>query len=405
MPASLATLNAVTKEIYSGKLRKQLNDETTVLKRVERSGANIVTEVGGKYVTFPVHTRRNSGIGARNENEALPNAGQQGTAGARVGLTYQYGAMELSGPAISLADTDYQSFISAVDFESERLRVDLSLDLNRQVYGDGSGALATCIVNTAVNAVVVLDATLFDLDMLVDIVVAVGGAYLTTQGTPRKVTAVNYTTNTVTIDGAPVTTAVTHIFVRAGNYNREWTGLKAIVATTGVLFNIDPAAEPVWTANVDSNGGTLRALSESIMNTMSDTIKQRGGKTTAAFTTYGLRRAYANLLQQQRTYVNTEGKFDGGYKQLAYATPDGDVPMVVDRMGPKNKMWFVNEEALTLYREHDWDFMTYANGDKWRLKSNASGDFDAYIARMNQYSQLGTDRRNSHGLIADLSEA
>lgn len=398
MPASLSTLNAVTKEIYRGKLQKQLNDEVTALKRIVRSSANIVNEVGGKYVTFPIHTRRNTGIGARNELEALPPAGQQGTTAARVGLKYLYGAMELSGQAISLVDTDYNSFLSAVEFESERLRVDLSLDLNRQVYGDGTGTLATCTAQGPVTTLTVNDSSLFELDESVDIVDKTNSTVL---AAGRTITAIPSAT-TVTISGAGVTTTANHVFTRMGNWNREWTGLKAIIAASGTLYNVDPTLHPVWTANVDSNAGTPRAVSEGLFNVMSDTIKQRGGKTTLMLTTYGVRRAYANLLQQQRQYVNTS-TFEGGYKGLAYTTPDGDIPMVVDRMAPKGTAWFVNEDALTVYRENDWDFMDYG-GDKWRLKQTGGNDYDAYIARLYQYSELGTDRRNTHGVIFDLSE-
>lgn len=400
MPASLATVNAITKEIYGPKLQKQLNDEVVALKRIERDSNNIVSEVGGKYVTFPVHTRRNTGIGARNEMEALPAAGQQGTAAARVGLKYLYGAMELSGQTIALVDTKPQAFTSAIDFESERLRVDLALDLNRQVYGTQTGTLATTPVNTALNTLVVSDSSLFELDMLVDVVNLTTGAAV---AAGRTVTAIPSATS-VTLSGAAITTATTDGLVRAGNWNREWTGFASIVATTGTLHNIDPTVQPVWTANVDANGGTPRAVSEGLFNVMSDTIKQRGGKVTAIFTSFGIRRAYANLLQQQRQYVNTNGKFDGGYTALAYNTMDGEIPMVVDRMAPKGKAWFINEDAIKLYREGDWDFMTYGNGDKWRLKSTGGNDYDAYIARLYQYSDLGTDRRNTHGLIADLSE-
>lgn len=399
MPASLATLNAVTKEIYRGKLQKQLNDEVVALKRIVRSKEGVVNEVGGKYVTFPIHTRRNTGIGARNENEALPPAGQQGTTAARVGLKYLYGAMELTGQAISLVDTDYNAFLTAVDFESERLRVDLALDLNRQVYGDGTGTLAACTAQGPVNTLTVSDTTLLDLDMSIDIVDKTNGTVL---AAGRTVTSIPSST-TFVISGAAVTTTVNHVLTRTGNWNREWTGLKAIIAASGTLYNVDPTLHPVWTANVDANGGVARAVSEGLFNVMSDTIKNRGGKSTLMLTTYGVRRAYLNLLQTQRSYVNTNGKFDGGYSSVAYSTPDGDIPIVVDRMAPKGTAWFINEEAIKVYRENDWEFMDYG-GDKWRLKQTGGNDYDAYIARLYQYSELGTDRRNTHGAIFDLSE-
>jgi hypothetical protein len=76
------------KEVYQGRIREQLNDEIVALKRITRSGSGVTNETGGKYVTFPIHTRRNSGIGSRLESEALPTPGQQGHAEARVGLKY-----------------------------------------------------------------------------------------------------------------------------------------------------------------------------------------------------------------------------------------------------------------------------------------------------------------------------
>ncbi|HST77235.1 MAG TPA: hypothetical protein VLN58_01965, partial [Verrucomicrobiae bacterium] len=64
MPASLATVGILLKEIYEPTMQKQLNDDTVALKRVQRSSNGIETQVGGRYVTFPIKTRRNAGIGA-----------------------------------------------------------------------------------------------------------------------------------------------------------------------------------------------------------------------------------------------------------------------------------------------------------------------------------------------------
>ena len=80
MPASLTTISGIAKEIYEAPLRKQLNDDTIALKRIVKptgKDADVITDhVGAKYVVFPVHYLRNSGIGARRENETLPTFGQ-----------------------------------------------------------------------------------------------------------------------------------------------------------------------------------------------------------------------------------------------------------------------------------------------------------------------------------------
>lgn len=406
MPATLATITPYLKEVYRGRIREQLNQEITALKRITRSSAGVTNETGGKYVTFPIHTRRNSGIGSRLESEALPAPGQQGTAAARVGLKYAYGGMQLTGQTISLSDTDPKAFAKALDTETEGLKNDAKKDMNRQIYGDGTGAIAT--ITGVVTAVVlpVNDARLFQIGENLDIITLPN----TVAVTGRTVTAVSLAAgaNTVTISGANVTTIVGQILVRQGSGpaaagNRELTGFAAIVATTGVLYNIDPAVEPEWTSEVNSNAGTPRALSEGLMIQMADRIRTRGGSTSVIFQSLGIRRAYFNLLSQTRQTVNTQ-EFTGGFSGLAFTTDKGEIPTVADVDAPLSKQWYINEENITYYRDKEWDWFD-RDGSMWKQVRDASGDYDAWYARLVEYHELGTDRRNTHGLISDLIEA
>jgi hypothetical protein len=399
MAATLTSITPYLKEVYQGRLREQLNNEAKTLKRITRSSAGVTNEVGGKYVTFPIHTRRNSGIGSRNEMEPLPVPGQQGYAAARVGLKYGYGGIQLTGQAIALSDTDTKAFAKALDQEIDGLKTDILKDMNRQVYGDGSGAIGIVSAVTTASAVTVSDARLFQVGALVDVVTLPS----TVVQAARTVTAVNVTTGVVTLSGASFTTVVGQIVVRNGSLGREITGLAAIVNNTGTLYNIDPTVEPEWTAEVDANGGTPRALSEGRMITMADRIRTRGGKTTVIFQSLGLRRAYFNLLSQQRQVVNTQ-EFKGGFTGLAFTTDDGEIPVVADTDAPLGTQWFVNEEALTFYRDEEWHWLD-RDGSMWKQVRDANGDYDAYYARLVEYHELGTDRRNTHGVVRDLTEA
>jgi hypothetical protein len=274
-----------------------LDNGAVALKRIEKSSEGVESQVGGKYVTFPIKTRRNQGIGARNELEALPVAGQQGFAAARVGLKYLYGLVRLSGQTIELADSNYQAFASALDAEIDGLKTDLLVDQNRQVYGDGSGGVGT-VVSDGANSAIVGSPLYFQQDMQIDIVdgTTLGNATPTVKASNRKVTTINTTTKSIAYDGADITAVAGDIFVRTGNANREWTGFNKIIQNTGVLYNIDPSVEPVWKASIDSNSGSNRALSEGLMINMVDTIRAQGGTVTAIFQNLGVRRAYFNLL-------------------------------------------------------------------------------------------------------------
>jgi hypothetical protein len=406
MPATLATIEAYLKEVYQGRIREQLNDEIVALKRITRSGAGVTNEVGGKYVTFPIHTRRNSGIGSRFENEALPAPGQQGHAAARVGLKYAYGGIQLTGQAISLSDTDAKAFAKALDNEVEGLKNDLMKDMNRQIYGNGNGAIGVATGANTGATVPVADARLFQIGMVVDTQTGT-----TVDNTNLVVSAVSLVpgANTVTFTTTPGTAlAAADIIVRAGSGiasagTKELTGLAAIVSDTGTLYNIDPTVEPEWRATVDANGGTPRALSEALMIKMTDSIRTKGGSTSLILQSLGVRRAYFNLLSQLRQTVNTQ-EFTGGFSGLAFTTDRGEIPVVADVDAPLNTQWFINEDALTYYRDEDWHFID-RDGSMWKQVRDANGDYDAYYARMVEYHELGTDRRNSHGVIRDITEA
>jgi len=406
MAATLATIESYLKEVYQGRIREQLNDEIVALKRITRSGSGVTNETGGKYVTFPIHTRRNSGIGSRFESEALPTPGQQGHAAARVGLKYAYGGVQLTGQAISLSDTDAKAFAKALDNEVEGLKNDLKKDMNRQIYGTGNGAIGVATGANTGAVVPVADARLFQIGMVVD--TQTGN---TVDNTGLIVSSVDLTAgaNTVTFTTTPGTaTASADIIVRKGSGvaaggNRELTGLAAIISDSGTLYNIDPSTEPEWKASVNANGGTGRALSESLMIKMADDIRIKGGSTSLILQSLGVRRAYFNLLSQLRQTVNTQ-EFTGGFSGLAFTTDRGEIPVVADPDAPIGKQWFVNEDALTYYRDEDWHFID-KDGSMWKQVRDASGDYDAYYARMVEYHELGTDRRNSHGLISDITEA
>lgn len=404
MSATLATIESYLKEVYQGRIREQLNDEIVALKRITRSGSGVTNEVGGKYVTFPIHTRRNSGIGSRFESEALPTPGQQGHAAARVGLKYAYGGVQLTGQAISLSDTDSKAFAKALDNEVEGLKNDLKKDMNRQVYGSGNGAIGVASGANTGATVPVYDARLFQVGAVVD---TQSGTTVDNAG--LVISAIDVAAGTVTFTTTPGTAlADGDIIVRKGSGvaasgNRELTGLAAIVSDSGTLYNIDPTAEPEWKATVDSNSGTNRALSESLMINMVDSIRTKGGSTTLILQSLGVRRAYFNLLSQLRQTVNTQ-EFTGGFSGLAFTTDSGEIPVVADVDAPLNKQWFINEDALTYYRDEDWHFID-RDGSMWKQVRDVNGDYDAYYARMVEYHELGTDRRNSHGVIEDITEA
>jgi hypothetical protein len=396
MGATLTTATNILKEIYEPRIREQMFNETKTSKRIEQTSEGVSSQIGGKYVVFPIHTRRNPGIGARLEMELLPDAGNQGYARAQVGLSYQYGSVRLSGQSMELANSDFQAFASVLDEEMNGIKRDLAKDYNRQIYGTSVGALGTATGAYTTVTIPMTNTQYFEIGMVVDVYDATG---VTQRATGRNVVTVNKTVSVV-LDGANIAAGASgDIVVRKGSLNREIVGLQQIVDDTSVLFGVDPAVQPLWKSVINANGGTNRPLSESLMTKQVDDIYTNGGNTTAIFTTLGVRRSYANLLTQQRRYTNTT-EFTGGFKGLAFTTDSGDIPVVTDVDCQPNRMYFLNEKEMKLYRESDWSFMD-RDGSKWQRVVG----YDAYDATLYKYCQLGTHRRNSHGMIKDVVES
>lgn len=401
---SMATVDNILKEVYEEGINDQLQSDITALKRIERSSEGVTHEVGGKYVRFPIRTKRNHGIGSRNEREALPIARSQGYESAQVKLKYQYGALELTGQTFELADKNFQAFASALEQEVSGLKEGLRKDQARQVYGTNKGVMATSTAIGTTTTLVMTNANAQYLEegMFVDIFTSADAVRVA----DVEITAISNTSTTTTVTFSPAAgaaTAVGDYVVRDNSLNKELTGFSQIVNDTGVLYGIDPATVGVWKATKAANGGTLRPISEGLMIETSDKIRRKGGGVpTVGFTSLGVRRAYFALLSQQRRMTNTQ-KFEGGFEGLAFTVDGNEIPIVADVDCPANKMFFINEKEIKLYNAGDWSFMD-RDGSKWQRVMSAAGNFDAYQAMMYQYQEIGTHRRNAHAVIEDLDE-
>jgi hypothetical protein len=373
---TLTTANEVLKEIYEDRLRDQLNSEVTILTRIEKTAEGITSEVGGKYVTFPIRVQRNHGIGARNENEALPAAQTPKYASARVSLAYLYGAVQMTGQTMELADSNFQSFISVLNENMRDLKEGLRKDLSRQIYGTSAGAMATANGAGSTTTFVCAneESIYLEVGMVIDIWDTSAAGLMT--GGPFTISGITKTTTTTTVTytgASGAATASGDTIHRYGARNKETIGLNQIVTNANILYNVDPASYPVWKSVVDDNGGTDRALSEGTMIKMIDSIR------------------------------NTQ-EFKGGFKGLAFTTEQGDIPYITDVDCQPKRLYFINEDELKFYREKsEWSFMN-RDGSNWQRVMDSTGTYDAYQAIMYCYCQLGTHRRNSHGVMSSVIE-
>jgi hypothetical protein len=419
MPASLSTVDAILKDDYKDFI-EQLNDAMFLISQVETRKDT----VQGRIARHAIHLGRSSGVGARGENGTLPTAGNQAYATVPVPVRYVYGRIQLSGPTIRQAVTDRGAFVDALDAEMMGIRQDAMKDVNRQLWGTSNGVIAQCGTTTAATTVVLASTTgstalrqlYFDGGMVVDIGTV---ASPTTIASARTVTSVDTTNKTIAISGAAVTTSSSHFVFRTGaggassntgqpgDGQIELTGVQTIVSDSAVLHTINPSSQPNWKAYVNSNGGTNRSVSETLITgAIMKTLIASGKKPNLLVSAEGVHLSVANLfLSLKRNMEQTQLK--GGYAGIQYYSPsvsgkgdEGPTVLYADFDCPNNKLYGINTESLVWHQVGEgWSFM-----DMDGAVMNRKPDLDAYEATLTCYAELACKQRNSHFVISDLTE-
>jgi hypothetical protein len=409
---NLAIANVILKDVY-GDINEQINNATPALDGIKSTARNI-TQVGGLGVKFVAHVGRNTGIGARGEDEDLPEAGNQQYVDGQTGLKSFYGSVRLTGQVMAQASQNYQTFADVTSEEIERIRDDIAKDQNRQIFGDGTGTLAKVkTANSSAAATLALDSVKYlHVGMRVDVLLAASlgnavpspahtGGYVT-------ITAINKTTKVVTFDrnlassvtvGSAVVRSNSTSSSQVNNWKKEWSGFGALINDTDALHGIDPATTPAWAAHTMdiSVSGTPQQITEEDMISMVTSIAEDGDKPDVIWTDHGSWNGYWKALQDRRRYVN-KVDLEGGNRGLGFATEFGDLPFKADFDAPEGKMWFVNQKKINLNTNRGWEWID-EDGSKWKQVPRR----DAFIAYLRSYSELSTYRRNTHGVISGIA--
>jgi hypothetical protein len=398
---SILTFASEAIKLVYGDLHEQLRDKNPALQLIEASAAHITRN--GREVIFDTHIGRNQGIGARGVREVLPTAGAQKYKQAHLYLTNLYGSIEVDGQLFEQAAEDYQAFINVVDNEIRGLKKDLAVDLNRQVYGDGTGKVAT-VVSVASQVITVDSTHWLQEGMTLDAIDPADGSKDNGAG-HLEIVSIDEDAVTITVTGtigAGVTAG--DILVRASNgtnsYGKEWTGLAAIVSDTTELHDIDPADYPIWKSTVETLGteGTPGTLTELALINLVQKVDKKGGDVDVMLASPGVFNAYWDLLQGLRQFTNG-ATLEGGQRSFTFDAVGKPIKFVSDYAAPTGTLYALSSKEIVVNRKKDWAWMD-RDGSMW----SRVADTDAYEARIFQYSQLGTYRRNAHAVLSNIAE-
>jgi len=426
----LSDFTDLLKNVYGEGLTNQFNNETTTYNQFEKSDR---TPTGKGYV-FGVNKANPQGIGARADGQKLPSPLPGKYDDAKITPTYQYGVLRTSGPSIEAGKGNMSAFMDTLAGEVQNIYDAMVVDLNRQCWGDGGGAMATtsAVATPATGSTwtVTVDNDLgtryLQEGMVVDFYNSAGAVDVSASA--QRILSIAPATKVITMEAlgqtyradhplsgisgtsaATGTIAAASVIVRSGvrdasyaitDTMTELTGLEGIYDDSTLLTtfqNINASTNPFWRANLMKNSGTNRELSMDLMLQAIDLTRLRSGKNANIIRCgLGQRRKYANLLLPDVRF--SPGELKGGYETLTFAGGDGTVQMVVDPVARPNAMYFEVKGAI---KKYEMTSLGWGNLDQqmhWR-----SG-YDQWDQFLRVYTNLGTEQRNCLTKLAELTE-
>lgn len=440
---SLALYSAAMKEFYLPGLESELYASTVLLdlfsKKGRKSGEFTEKDTDGKYVVKFIKTGRSVGVGARAETARLPAPGYPEFNAAKFKPARLWARGSVYGSVLdnTEAGMDYLAKATA------DLKEGLKLDINRQLHGDGSGLLATCVsasdsggkttitlltqANAGSASPAVTNSKLWNgvqylkgwegrqVHVLLRSTGAVNSVGVAgDEDTSLTIDSVDETNNTVTLSGTvaaagSITTDygiyVAGVWTSTAGSGKttEMYGLGAIIATgnpgfgtddNGYYGGINRSTVPTWKSNVMSNSGVLRSVSQDLIQQAFDTLDVRiGGKPTVVVGQHAMIRQCANLLLPDRRYV-PEPVLEGGWTGFKW----NGVPFVPDRDAPPHTLRFIDGEDAELLRERPLDVRDHDGNFLERVANYNRYTFDVYATW-----QLGSYCPACHLELADLS--
>jgi hypothetical protein len=409
------------REMY-GQDINQLNNSVPLLRWAEQDTENI--DVVGRRAYHTINYRRSGGVGAGSiVDSTLPTAGSLSRKKLTIPMRANFGIFSFDD-SLQYALRSRGGFVDIVTAQAE-LVDEFRRDVNRQLHGTSDGVIAACGTTTNSSTVTLAPTTtptqLRHLSPADGVRYSIGTvANPTAVASNLRITSVNETALTVTVENfdtgaaVTVTTNNTHRFFRqgaggagtftgdVGDGQFELTGLQSIISTNS-LFGIDPSTNfTVWKSYVDANNGTLRSVTEALVNkAILSTEVNSGKRVEAMICSPELMSQVYELFRQNRRHIDTV-VLRGGTQAIAWDMPgelgSGAAPGV-------GLFWERDCAANTIFGI-SYDLKWYTMGDfHWlddtprRIQGKAQWEV-AFAC----YAEFAPVRRNTMFAIKDLSQ-
>lgn len=411
MAFNITDATPILKEVYLPALQELLNNATPLLASLEKE----IVPVEGKNFTIAIHTGRNSAAGiGRAEEGTLPDAGKQTYVNAVVPVKQLYSRIAVTGKTIAATRSNKGAFLKSLESEMKYVMLDTKRSLNRQVNGDGSGALAfwTGADNTTPatvddglgNGTTYLPSGSLTCDLIdaSDNSTVLGNSIVVTRG------AVGSTTTSVSWTGTVSGSAAGDYLVLEDTLGYEMMGIRGIISDGDPAVNggvsglqgLPVASNPDWKAFVLGSDAAKQDLSFPLIQQLVSRIVSESAADESDIKMFychpAMRDTYVKLCQDERVFYNVM-KLDGGWEAVTY----NGKPIVADVQARRNALFAISPASMALFQMAPLDFMDKDGSMFYRL---SGGDKDAYGATAFVYQNLGVKARNQNGVLVGINE-
>lgn len=381
---TLENAEKALKDVYLDVVANQLNmNANPLLGKIKQSTG----DVWGKKIIKAISFGINGGIGAGEEDGALPVASGTSYLNFQAELKNLFGKIEISDKAIRTSSSNSGAFVNLLNNEMENLVKSSSFNLGRMLYGDGSGILATIDSTTSSsqqsNKTYKVNSTNKLMEgMIVNIVNTSNGTAVSGATSNSKIVYVDRVNKLVVLDKVSnITLTGEEGFVIQDSYGKEITGIGKIFGGDTTLYGVDRETNKwLYPYDITISGD----LSETAMQEVLDLQEEAYG-TEVDFIgcSAKVRRLYQEYLSTFKRNIDIM-ELNGGYKAISY----NGIPVVADRFIDEGEMFFLNTKDFTLHQLCDWEWL---QGDDGKiLKQNAN--YATYSATLVKYAELICDR-------------
>lgn len=394
--ASESTVSAILKEVYPGAIEDELNNEVGLWSIVEKEKVTIDGQ--GQHLVRPFRIGRNQGLGARNDTDILPQPGSQQLQNAKINMSSNYLIGQITGRVIRTTYGSDAAFENALSEEIQFNMTDLGSEIGYQLYGLMGQRTTVNGTVTSSTTVVVNNTQYLAVGMYVEFWNTSSNQTTNDAGLPAgitgtQITAINSTTNTLTVATAQASITSGAGVSRAQNNTAQFTTKEMYGIDFFFDNNTDYSGVTYFGASRSTypilNGNRIDAshtLSENIMQQGFDAARQIGGGIVNFITTdYATRRVYTNLLTSLKRYP-LEGvqspSFAGGLEvsqdlrtQLGEGLSFSGAPVAPSRLSPPAKLYGFPTTSLKLFQQSEIEWVM--NGDSI-LHPLLSTGYDAY---------------------------